>query len=64
MSFPEFHTQQLAPQEISSSLGESAEIQGPECVLCLYCEALHCVHCRKERAPTVLISWGCAYVEL
>ena len=34
---------QLAPQEISSSLGASAEIQEQQGVLCLYCKAVLCI---------------------
>jgi hypothetical protein len=51
MSFPTFQTQ-LAPQQISSSLGASTEIQGPECALCLGLKALCNVHCKTGCART------------
>jgi hypothetical protein len=57
MSFPGFHTQ-LAPQQIKPPSFKSAEIQNPNCALCLYCKALSLLLCKSMDVHTVEVHIG------
>jgi hypothetical protein len=48
----------LAPQQISSSLGASAEVQECQCVCGKSFISLYCVHCKTERVRTFFVNVG------